>query len=293
MRVAFLASGALGKNVLKHFINKYEIPFVLTDKGSKQIIDLCNQNNIPVYAGNPRSERIDAFISDLECDVIASINYLFLIERKIIQLAKNLCFNIHGSLLPKYRGRTPHVWAIINGESETGITAHLIDEGCDTGAIIKQIVVEIESEDTGAIILEKYKKLYIPLVEYVLNSYLGNTIKLYNQDETKATYFGKRTPEDGEIDWNWSVERIINWIRSQAHPYPGAFSYYNNNKIVIDKASRSDVGFHYQTENGTILSIDPLVVKCATGAIKLDSIRNRKSKFYINKKFYKYENRIV
>jgi methionyl-tRNA formyltransferase len=185
-------------------------------------------------------------------------------------------------LLPKYRGRTPHVWAIINGETKTGITAHLIDEGCDTGAIINQIIVDIEPEDTGAIVLEKYKKLYIPLVESVLTSYQESSLEFNAQDETKATFFGKRTPEDGRIDWNWSVDRIINWIRAQAYPYPGAFLIYKNERVIVDKATHSDHGFHYQMKNGTILYTFPLVVKCATGAIQLDELRGAKHNFQIN-----------
>jgi len=282
MRVAFLVSGSLGETVLSHFIPRLNISFVLTDKNSTGIIELCDKNNILFYAGNPRDEKINSFISGLECDVMASVNYLFLIESKIIQLAKGLCFNIHGSLLPKYRGRTPHVWAIINGETKTGITAHLIDEGCDTGAIINQIIVDIEPEDTGAIVLEKYKKLYIPLVESVLKSYQESSLEFKAQDETKATFFGKRTPEDGRIDWNWSVDRVINWIRAQTYPYPGAFVMYKDERVIVDKATRSDHGFHFQMKNGTILSTFPIVVKCATGAIQLDEVRDAHHDFQID-----------
>ena len=282
MRVAFLVSGELGENVLSHFIKNLEVIFVLTDKNSRGIIENCERNNIPVYIGNPRKEKIKDFISELECDVIASVNYLFLIDRKFIQLAKGLIFNIHGSLLPRYRGRTPHVWAIINGETKTGITAHCIDKGCDTGAIIEQISIDIAPEDTGAIILEKFKRLYIPLVEKVFKLYEDNKIKLVLQDESKATFFGKRTPDDGKIDWNWSVNRIINWVRAQAYPYPGAFAMYKDERIIVNKASISDYGFHFKVMNGTILSTSPLVIKCATGAIQLDDVISPKNNLQIN-----------
>jgi len=286
MKVAFLVSGALGESVLKYFINKLNVEFVLTDNNSNGIIELCKKFDTPFFAGNPRSSKIDNFISNLECDVIASVNYLFLIDKKIIQIAKGLCFNIHGSLLPKYRGRTPHVWAIINGEKQTGVTAHIIDEGCDTGAIIKQVQVNIDKDDTGADILNKYRDLYIPLIDFVLKSFIEDKIELEFQNESKATYFGKRTPDDGRINWDWSVDRIINWIRAQAHPYPGAFSYHNNNKIIIDKASPSDFGFNFQVPNGTILSDNPLVIKCATGALQIDTIRNKNHNFRINDLLY-------
>lgn len=285
MKIAFLVSGGLGEVLLNHFINKYDFSFVLTDKGSENIVTICNFHKIPVYAGNPRKPEIEVFLKGKSCDVMVSVNYLFIIEEKVIKLAKKLCFNVHGSLLPKYRGRTPHVWAIINNEIETGITAHVIDEGCDTGDIIKQIKVKINHEDTGASILEKFKELYIPLVESVLSGFARNALNLIKQDESKATYFGKRTPEDGRIDWNWSAERIINWVRAQAYPYPGAFSFYNDSKIIIDKVTKSDYGFHFNVENGTILSTNPLIVKCCNSALKLELLRTNNFEFDIKEKF--------
>lgn len=285
MKIAFLVSGGLGELVLNHFIKKYDLSFVLTDKGSENIVNICNSHNIPVYAGNPRKPEIDGFLKEKSCDVMVSVNYLFIIDEKVIKLAKRLCFNVHGSLLPKYRGRTPHVWAIINNERETGITAHVIDEDCDTGDVLKQIKVKIDQEDTGASILEKYKELYIPLVESVLSDFDQDALTLAKQDESKATYFGKRTPEDGRIDWNWSVERIINWVRAQAYPYPGSFTFYNNNKIIIDKVTKSDYGFHYNVENGTIISLNPLIVKCCNSALKLELLRTNDFELKINEKF--------
>jgi methionyl-tRNA formyltransferase len=101
----------------------------------------------------------------IETDLILSINYLFLLDEEMISKLP-LAINIHGSLLPKYRGRTPHVWSIINGETKTGVTAHIIDADCDTGDIVKQIVVPIEKDDTGATILEKYEKIYPELLYF-------------------------------------------------------------------------------------------------------------------------------
>ena len=151
--------------------------------------------------------------------------------------------NIHGSLLPKYRGSTPHVWAIINGEKEAGITAHFIDESVDNGDIVHQIKVPIQDDDTGAMILKKYNQQYPLLIKKILIDIKCDSLKVRAQDATKATYFGKRTPEDGHINWNWSKERIRNWIRAQAHPYPGAFFFINNVKVIVNKASFCDLGF--------------------------------------------------
>ena len=171
MNLALFVSGGLGYKVLDNLIDsKHSLKCVFTDSNSKVIVEAANENRLPVFTGNPRNERALRFIDAYEIDLILSVNYLFLIERSLFSKAK-LAVNIHGSLLPKYRGRTPHVWAIINNEPKTGVTAHLIDDGCDTGDIVKQKEVIIDINDTGADILEKFNKLYVPLVDEILSDF--------------------------------------------------------------------------------------------------------------------------
>ncbi|WP_281988312.1 methionyl-tRNA formyltransferase [Aquimarina aggregata] len=280
LKLGILCSGGLGYKTASQIINKYDVKFILTDKGSISIIEFCKEHQIPYFAGNPRKGKGFDFIKEFDVDIIASINYLFLIEEDIIAHPKKLAFNIHGSLLPKYRGRTPHVWSIINNEKETGITAHKIEIGCDTGAIIEQIRIPIEENNTGADILKKYGVQYVPLVERVLQKVENETLKLSIQDESKATYFGKRTPDDGQIDWNWSKERIRNWVRAQADPYPGAFTFYKDKKVIIDKVEYCEKGFNNITQNGTILQVSPkLIIKTSNGALSLENIRGEKCIF--------------
>lgn len=273
MKLGVLCSGNLGFQILMNLNSKYSISLVFTDSNSQKIIEFCNDHALPVFKGNPRNGNCQAFLEDKECDVILSINYLFLIDKDIINFPKKYAINVHGSLLPKYRGRTPHVWAIINNETKTGITAHLIDSGCDTGNIIEQIEVPIDSLDTGASVLEKFNHLYWPLIEKVLIKIEINQLTFTEQDDSKATFFGKRTPDDGQINWNWQKERINNWVRAQAHPYPGAFTYVNGNKLIIDRISYTDDGYDFQIANGTILSVNPLKVKTPNGVIQIDSYR--------------------
>jgi methionyl-tRNA formyltransferase len=273
MTLGALCSGNLGFQILIQLINKYSISFVLTDSNSDKIIEFCTDNALPFFKGNPRSDNCKAFLEDKECEVLLSINYLFLIDEDIINIPKKYAINVHGSLLPKYRGRTPHVWAIINNEKKTGITAHLIDSGCDTGNIIEQIEVPIDSLDTGASILEKFNHLYWPLIEQVLMKIELDQLTFTGQDDSKATFFGKRTPDDGHINWNWQKERINNWVRAQAHPYPGSFTYVSGNKLTIDRISFTDDGFDFQIKNGTILSVNPLKVKTPNGVVQIDSYR--------------------
>ncbi len=277
LALGILVSGNLGKSSLEHLFlhSEHNVKFVLTDSNSEKIIDFCKAQNIAVFAGNPNTFKCLNFFNEFSIDVLLSVNYLFIIGADLINLPGGICVNLHGSLLPKYRGRTPHVWAIINGETETGITAHLIDEGCDTGAIIEQIHVPINRNDTGATILSKYTKLYIPLIEKVLLDYTNNQLSFTEQDDATSSYFGKRTPESGLINWNQSVEQIRNWIRAQSDPYPGAFTYVGGEKVIIDWAEPYDIGIDTRTQiPGTIMSVSPVViVACLDGCIELTSIR--------------------
>ena len=275
MNLGVLCSGNLGLQVLKQLAAEYHIEFVFTDSGTTGVIEYCESQGFPIFIGNPRKKNYREFLSSKSCDVILSINYLFIIEKELINFPKRYSINLHGSLLPKYRGRTPHVWAIINNENKTGVTAHLMDSGCDTGDIVEQIEVEISIEETGASILDKFNKLYFPLIKSVLNKIQHNQIDPVPQNHSKATFFGKRTPEDGKIDWNWQKERILNWVRAQSNPYPGAFTYINEKKLTIDNISFTDDGFDFQIANGTILSIVPLKVKTPNGVIQIEQFREK------------------
>lgn len=276
MKYCICASGYLGLIVLKQLVEKgIDIVCVFTSKQSDEIVRYIEEHGLKVFVGNPREGKGFAWIKEngFEFDGILSINYLFLLEGDILSLAKNAAVNFHGSLLPKYRGRTPHVWAIINGEKESGITAHLMNEECDEGDIVKQLVVPIDYEDTGADILSKYKALYPGLVMSVIEDLEAGKLKHTRQDTTKATFFGKRTPEDGEINWDWQKERIRNWVRAQANPYPGAFTYLDGHKVVINRITYSDAGFVDTMTNGSVISLHDAkpLVKVQNGVIVLDN----------------------
>ena len=211
--------------------------------------------------------------------MIISINYLFLIDKEIIDIAKILAFNIHGSLLPRYRGRSPHVWAIINNEIKTGITAHKIEEGCDTGPIISQIKLKINNNDTGGDLLSKFNLEYPRIIFETLEKIKNKTISFEEQNSSISTFFEKRNLSDGLIIWGWWKERIYNWVRAQSCPYSGAFSYYENKKIIIDEITFVDEGYHNNFENGLIVKVLNNIpyIKTPNGIIKITKIRNKES----------------
>lgn len=271
MSICLLLSGHLGFTVLKFLLGKHSISSVFTDKNSAEIIDFCEVKKIPLFIGNPRGGRSAEFRSKIHCDILLSINYLFIIDRDLIQYPSKYAINFHGSLLPKYRGRTPHVWAIIHGEVKTGITGHLITEELDAGDIVFQKEIPILPEDTGYTILQKYFYEYPLIIETVLQSIENGSIKPYAQDHLAVTFFPKRTPEDGKINWDWNRERILNWIRALAPPYPGAFTFSSGTKLLIKQGVLSDIIFSDSDKNGKILKIQgpQITVKTINGALTI------------------------
>lgn len=274
MTVGLLISGNLGNIVLHDILSKKDISllFVFTDSKSGTIIETCKTKQIKHFVGNPRNGKATSFLNDVESPtLILSINYLFIVEEDIINKASKFAINIHGSLLPKYRGRTPHVWAIINNETLTGVTAHLISRGCDEGDIVAQIEVPILPNYTGQDLLNVFNLKYPLLVKEILDKVKANTLTTSKQEESKATYFEKRTAEDGKINFDWQKERIYNWVRAQAKPYPGAFGFIDSNKIIIHKIEFSDFGFRQEMSNGLVLKIENNIpfIKIQNGVIKL------------------------
>lgn len=234
-KVVICASGQLGFSVLNKIHHHFDVVGILTDHTSEKIISWAHENKKKVFTKNPR-KNADLSAPDFfpSFDFLLSINYLYLIEANLIERPKIMAINIHGALLPQYRGRAPHIWAVINGEKECGITVHRMEIGCDTGDIILQKRLPIGPETTGGEILQTFDEEYPQMVLDAVARVTRNE-PLIKQDESKASYFGKRTPEDGEIDWSWETERIRNWVRALTRPYPGAFTFIDDNKMFIWK----------------------------------------------------------
>ncbi len=284
MTIGLLASGNLGSVILNDLITNQEVSlaFVYTDSKSTSIIETCHQYHIPLFVGNPRNGKSFSFLNSADTpQLLLSVNYLFIIEKDVIAKTSGYAINIHGSLLPKYRGRTPHVWAIINNDKITGVTAHIIEEGCDEGDIVLQKEVPILDSYTGQDLLNVFNALYPKMVEEIIQKVKTNTVELVKQNNINATFFEKRTADDGKINFDWQKERIYNWVRAQARPYPGAFCFVNNQKVVIHKVSYSNFGFKQSMPNGLVVEIesDAVFVKTQNGVLKiLDMETNTKIK---------------
>lgn len=273
MRIGYFSSGILGFESLIQLKIKPKIIF--TENKSLDLQQYAKSNLTPIYAGKPNTEQAEQFLNKVKLDLIISVNYIFILKENIFNSPTLGSINLHGSLLLKYRGRTPHVWAIINGERFTGVTAHFIDEGCDTGDIIEQKKIEILYTDSGQDLLEKYKSVYPTMIKTVIEKLEKGNFKRTTQDSSQASYYGKRTPKDGIINWHKKSDDIYNWVRAQSTPYPGAFSFYNKEKVTIDWVKTKE--YEGNEAPGTILCTNPLIVKSGDGAIIIEKIRDNKS----------------
>jgi len=224
--------------------------------------------NLPVYAPEDVNhplwvDRIRA----LQPDVIFSFYYRNMLSEEILSLAPRGGFNLHGSLLPRYRGRAPVNWALLNGETETGVTLHKMVKRPDAGDIVGQRKVAIAADDTALKLHAKVRDAAKALLTDVLPEMKAGKITLTPQDESQASYFGRRTAADGEIHWHRSATEINNLIRAVTEPYPGAFSYLGQRKLTVWRARPLDT--QHDKQPGTVLSSDPLTIACGEGALEI------------------------
>lgn len=182
------------------------------------------------------------------------------------------CFGIHNSLLPKYRGNAPLVWSILRGEPEVGTSLFRIAPGMDDGDIALQIKVpNRENDDIGTLLSTLETELKRRLPEKWLEIMEGRAA-LTPQNHSRATYCGLRTADDGQIDWTQPAGRVHDFIRAQAKPYPGAFSYLDNNKVVIWKTERVTETWYGSPGRVVARKTDGIIVACGEGALKILSI---------------------
>ncbi|KOC89389.1 bifunctional UDP-4-amino-4-deoxy-L-arabinose formyltransferase/UDP-glucuronic acid oxidase ArnA [Winslowiella iniecta] len=223
---------------------------------------------IPVFAPEEINHPlwIDR-IKSSEPDAIFSFYYRNMLCDEIIHCAKQGAFNLHGSLLPDYRGRAPLNWALVNGETETGVTLHRMVARADAGAIIAQQRVTITAEDNARSLHGKLNETAAGLLSGILPEIKTGEFTELPQDHSKARYFGRRTPEDGRIHWDQPAAVIHNLVRAVTDPWPGAFSYVGASKFTVWKTRvHSD---RPAAKAGTVLSTQPLIIACGSEALEV------------------------
>jgi len=212
-----LSHGVDVKLVVTHRDNpKEEIWF-------ESVSELAELHGIVVITpDNPNSPEVIAKIRDLQPDFFFSFYYREMLKRELLDIPKQGALNMHGSLLPKYRGRVPVNWAIIHGETETGSTLHYMTEKPDNGDIVAQQAVPILPNDTALQVFQKVTVAAEMALNDCLSDLMAGRMQAVKQDLSKGGYFGGRKAEDGVIDWAQSAQAIHNLVRAVAPPYPGA-----------------------------------------------------------------------
>lgn len=261
MNILFMGGHELGAKTLEHLINNnVNVVGVVVSKNDNDwyrgVDEIAYKFNLNLYEEkNINDQNFLNKIKSLNLDLIVCVNFDQILKKDIINLPTIGCINTHASLLPKYRGRAPLNWAMINGEEYSGVTVHFIDEGIDTGDIILQEKIKIDEDYYISDLLNKVKNIYPKIVLNAIRALESNNLNLIKPDLSKGFYVNKRSKDDGKIDFSKPSKDIMNFIKAISKPYPGAFLYHNNKKIVIWRA-RLDYNISPQYESldiGTVV----------------------------------------
>jgi methionyl-tRNA formyltransferase len=194
---------------------------------------LAQRREIPVHTPERLDESWVARIAAMRPAIIYSFYYRNLLPERVLRLAPLGAYNLHGSLLPAYRGRAPVNWMLVNGEREAGVTLHHMLARADAGDIVGQRSVPIDDSDTALTLYRKLVPLGVALLMEMHPLIASGRAPRRAQDLALGSYFGRRRPEDGRIDWRWPARRIFNLVRAVTHPYPGAFCSLAGRKLFI------------------------------------------------------------
>lgn len=273
--LAYHNIGCIGIEALLR--NDFQIASVFTHKDDPQetiwfdsVAELSASYNIPVFAPDDINHPMWVRkIRDLGPNIIFSFYYRDIVRRPILEIPPAGALNLHGSLLPKYRGRCPINWVLVKGEGETGVTLHYMTPSPDAGDVVSQKRLTISENDTARSLHEKIAKASVEMLDEILPQIKKGTAPRVPQDHSRATYYGGRRPEDGEIDWCRSAKEVRNLVRAVTRPYPGAFSHVGERKclfwVVTDLSERGQ-----GQAPGAVLSTNPLVIACGEGAVRVD-----------------------
>jgi methionyl-tRNA formyltransferase len=250
MRIAFFGASALGYRCCEDLLDRdvdvcgivtmperFEISYakgVVRNVTYRDFGQLAETQNVPLL----RAERA-LTADDLETiqswdpDFGLAVGWYYMLPAHVRALFPRGIAGIHASLLPRYRGGAPLVWALINDEHETGVTLFYLDDGVDSGDVIAQRAFSIESHDTIATLIVKTEASSLTLLRDVMPRIVDGSAPRTAQDESKATTFPQRSPDDGRIDWSQPADAIDRFVRAQTRPYPGAWMVVQGKRVTI------------------------------------------------------------
>jgi methionyl-tRNA formyltransferase len=212
-------------------------------------------------------------IGNINPDLLVTAAYGKILPKSVLDIPKYGCINVHGSLLPKYRGAAPIQWSIIDGEKVTGITTMFTDVGMDTGDMLLKGEIEITEDMTAGELHDKLSLLGAEVLKETLVKLKAGVLERTPQSDSEATYASMMTKDTGLIDWTKSAKEIQNLVRG-TNPWPGAYTYYNGEKmkiwvtmVVSDK--------RHEIRPGTICEVgkNGIIVACGTGKLNVYEVQ--------------------
>lgn len=253
----------------------FEIPAVFTHEDDpheniwfESVAELAAAHGLTVHAPENINHPLWVErIREMKADILFSFYYRKMVDKAILDLMPAGCVNLHGSLLPRYRGRCPVNWVLVNGEKETGVTLHHMTVRPDDGDIVGQRRVAIDDSDTVLTLHGKLAREAAALLNDLLPAIRDEHASRTPQDPALASYFGGRAPSDGEIDWSRDAESVRNLVRAVTRPYPGAFSYLGNRKCFFWQVDRAPASS--KAAPGTVLATEPLTIACGDQAVEV------------------------
>ncbi len=242
MRAIVCAYGEVGWVSLQTLLELgVDVPLVVTHEDApgelrwfRSVRDLAHEAGVrAITPNNLNTPETLALLAAADADFLFSFYFRQMLKRPALALARRGALNLHGSLLPRYRGRAPMNWVLIDGETETGVTLHYMDEKPDHGDVVAQRAVPIDRDDTALSLTHKLAGAARDLLRDMIPRLAAGSAPRTPQDHARASYFGGRRPEDGEIDWRQPAERVRNLIRAVTHPWPGAFTSLRSRPLMI------------------------------------------------------------
>jgi methionyl-tRNA formyltransferase len=243
VKVAFLGNHTVGSHTLEAIAEHDEVVAVVAHPDDPEdglryasVFDLAGRRGWPRLRGTGRDPEVARFLREAEPELLWTTDYRYLLPPEILAIAPLGTVNLHPSLLPRYRGRAPINWAILEGETTLGLTAHLVDDGMDTGDVIAQVSFELAGHEDVGDALETLYPLYGILTRDVLGHFRTGSVPRRPQDHASATSFPLRRPGDGRIDWGAGATSVVNLVRAVARPYPGAFTESRGERLTVWRA---------------------------------------------------------
>lgn len=231
--------------------------------------ELAEQSGIPCLTSSINESENAERVRQIGPDFLLSFYYRNMIKPELLELPSRGALNLHGSYLPKYRGRVPVNWAVINGETETGATLHYMVAKPDAGDIVDQEKVAIAFTDTAYDVFGKVTDAAVTVLQRAWPKLVDGTAGRIPMDLKAGSYFGGRGPADGRIDWSKGAVEIYNLIRGVTHPYPGAFTELNGTKVIIWSAWPLEGS----GAPGRVFSVNPLCIGTGNGLLELRSLQ--------------------